>query len=101
MTGIRIVIGLIITAIVAVAMVPMFVLIDMAAGGDGLGICPDGIGSCGTSYFDGPELVAWLLALIFLLMMLLRAALHMQRLLDERRSKVDRDSTRRGNRPGD
>ena len=86
MTGIRIAIGIIIGAIVVVAMVPMFVLIDLAAGGDGWGLCPDGLGSCGTSYFEGPELIAWLLATIFLLMMLLRVALHLQRRLDARRT---------------
>lgn len=89
MTVVRIVIGAIIAAIVVVAAVPMLVLLDMVGGGDGWGLCPDGIASCGTSYFEGPELLAWLLVLIFLLMMLLRAALHLQRLIDGRRSKVD------------
>jgi len=58
----------------------------MAAGGDGWGLCPDGIGSCGTSYFEGPELIAWLLVTIFVLMMLLRVVLHVQRRLDALRT---------------
>ena len=71
-TGIRITIGLIIAAIVAVALIPMLVLLDLAGGGDGWGLCEGGIATCRTSYFDGPELLAMLLIALFLLLMLLR-----------------------------
>jgi len=100
MTIIRIVIGAILTAIVAVGLVPMLVLLDMVGGGDGWGICPDGIASCSTSYFDGPELLAALMVVIFLLLMILRMALHIQRLIDGRRSRVDSKSMSRGDRFG-
>lgn len=84
MTGIRIVIGLVIAAIVIVALVPMIALVDLAGGGDGLGLCPDGIGSCRTSYFHGPELLGVLTVLLFLLLTTLRAALHVRRLIEMR-----------------
>lgn len=84
MNAVRIVIGVVIAAIVVVAMVPMIALVDLAGGGDGLGLCPDGIGSCGTSYFDGPELLGLLTVLLFLLLMILRAALHVRRLVEMR-----------------
>ena len=84
MTAVRIVIGAVIGAIVVVALIPMVALVDLAGGGDGLGLCPDGIGSCRTSFFDGPELVAFLTILLFLLLMILRAALHVRRLLQLR-----------------
>lgn len=86
MTGIRIVIGLVIAMIVFVALVPLFALVDLAGGGDGLGLCPDGIASCRTSYFDGPELIGVLIVVLFLLLMILRAAFHVRRLLEIRRT---------------
>lgn len=85
MTGIRIVIGVVITAIVAVSLVPMFTLVDLAGGGDGLGLCPDGLASCRTSYFDGPELLGMLVVVLILLLMILRAAFHVRRLIELRR----------------
>jgi hypothetical protein len=84
MTTVRIVIGLVIGAIVVVALVPMIALVDLAGGGDGLGLCPDGLGSCQTSYFDGPELLGVLTILLFLLLMTLRAALHVRSMLEAR-----------------
>jgi hypothetical protein len=84
-TAIRIVIGIVIGAIVLIALVPMFVLMDLAGGGDGLGLCADGLGSCRTSYFDGPELVGLLVIVLFLLLMLLRAAFHIRSLIEQRR----------------
>lgn len=85
MTGLRVAAGVIVALIVLVALVPMIALLDLAGGGDGLGICPGGLGSCRTSYFDGPELLAILLVLIFLLLMVLRTVLHMQRQVAARR----------------
>jgi len=87
MTVVSIVIGFVIAAIVIVALVPMVALIDLAGGGDGLGLCPDGLGSCRTSYFDGPELLAVLTVLLFLLLMILRTALHVRRILEERQQE--------------
>jgi hypothetical protein len=84
-TGIRIVIGIVIGAIVLIALVPMFALLDLAGGGDGLGLCTDGLGSCRTSYFDGPELIGLLVVVLFLLLMLLRAAFHIRSLIQQRR----------------
>ena len=75
---------MVIGAIVVVALVPMVALVDLAGGGDGLGLCPDGLGSCRTSYFDGPELLGVLTVLLFLLLMILRAALHVRRMLEAR-----------------
>ncbi len=85
MTGVRILIGTVIAAIVVVALVPMVALVDLAGGGDGLGLCPEGISSCETSYFQGPELLGVLTILLFLLLMTLRAAFHMRRLIEARR----------------
>ena len=84
MTAVRIVIGLVIASIVVVALVPMVALVDLAGGGDGFGLCPEGIRSCETSYFEGPELLAILTILLFLLLMILRTAFHVRRLVEAR-----------------
>ena len=86
-TVIRVVVGLLITAIVAVTALPMFVLLDLVGGGDGWGLCPDGLASCRTSYFTGVELAAGLMIMLFLLLFLLRLALHGQRIMDRRRER--------------
>jgi len=85
-TAIRIVIGVVIAAIAGVALVPMLALLDLAGGGDGLGLCGAGLASCHTSYFDGPELLGMLVLVLFLLLMLLRAAFHVRSLIQERRN---------------
>jgi len=56
-------------------------------GGDGWGLCPDGLSSCRTSYFSGPELAAGLMILLFVLVFLLRLALHAQRIVESRKER--------------
>lgn len=87
MVAVRVVIGLIIAAMVGVALVPMLVLLDLAGGGDGWGLCDRGIASCRAAYFEGPELLAVLVVVLFLLLMLLRLALYARRMLEERRQQ--------------
>lgn len=95
-TAIRIVIGFVIGGIVLIALVPMLVLLDLAGGGDGLGLCSDGINSCRTSYFDGPELIGLLVVVLFLLLMLLRAAFHIRAVIEQRQGVA----THAGRLPG-
>ena len=85
MTAIRVIIGVLVAAIVTVTVLPMLVLLDLVGGGDGWGLCSDGLTSCRTSYFSGLELAAILALVIFLLLFLLRLALHGQRVVDRRR----------------
>ena len=75
---------MVIGAIVVVALLPLAVLLDLAGGGDGLGICAGGLGECRTSYFDGPELLATLVIVLFLLLIALRAALHVRSIIERR-----------------
>lgn len=85
---VRLAIGAIIAAMVFVGLVPMLVLLDLAGGGDGWGLCQEGLRSCRAAYFEGPELVAALAILLFLLFMLLRLAFHLRDLLEARRTSV-------------
>jgi uncharacterized membrane protein YhaH (DUF805 family) len=89
-TVVRIVIALIITAMVGVALVPMLVLLDLAAGGGGLGICHGSLDSCRAGYFEGPELLAMLALVLLLLLMLLRLAWVVRRRLADRQRSVSR-----------
>ena len=84
MTGVRIVIAALIVLIVAVSLVPMFVLLDLAGGGDGFSLCEGGLSTCKTSYFDGLELLGLLALAIFVLLMLLRVMMHVQRFIIRR-----------------
>ena len=85
MTGLRIFIALAIVSIVVVSALPLLVVIDLVGGGDGWGLCPDGLSSCRNSYFDGPELAAILTVLVFGLLALVRLAQRAQRRLDRLR----------------
>jgi hypothetical protein len=87
MTPLRLLIGAIIAAIVAVTLLPLLVLVDLAGGGTGWGLCREGLSSCRTSYFDGPELLAMLMVVVFVLLWLLRLTLHVQRLVERRRER--------------
>lgn len=58
-------------AIVGVALVPLFVLLDLKDGGTGLGLCPTGFGGCRTSYFVGFEVLAGVLLVILALVLLI------------------------------
>lgn len=100
MNGIRAIIGVLILAMAAVALVPMLVLIDLVSGGDGWGLCPDGLTACRSSYFDGPELAAGLSILVFVLLLLLRMALHAQRMTAARTQARGERSVGGGDRLG-
>jgi hypothetical protein len=52
--------GLIALGVLVVAM-PAVVLVDLASGGTGLGLCPSGLGTCTTSMYTIAELVVILL----------------------------------------
>jgi len=95
-TTIRVLVIAIIVAIIAVALLPLGVLLDLAGGGDGFGLCTGGIGDCRTSYFDGPELLGVLGLVLFLLLMALRAALHVRSLAETRRDDQALDESMGG-----
>jgi hypothetical protein len=58
--------GLILSAL-AVATVPLVVLLDLSAGGTGWGLCPRGLAGCDTPYTAGPELASGLAIAMFAL----------------------------------
>lgn len=57
MVPIRILLGALTAILIAVAALPAVVLLDLAVGGTGFGICPTGLGTCTTSTFTLMELL--------------------------------------------
>lgn len=57
---VRLVRAILVVAAVALAAVPLFVLLDLAQGGTGYGLCPGGVRECRNPYTAAPELSALL-----------------------------------------
>ena len=83
---IRFLIGVLVAAIVGIALIPLFVLLDLREGGTGWGLCNDGFGRCRTSYFTGFELVAGLLLVMMALVLAIGLLVRLLRWLRERKS---------------
>ncbi len=71
--------ALLLLAIVLVAATPLIVLLDLASGGTGYGLCPEGVEACRSPYTAGPELTVALIVLLFGLVALLRVTLRTMR----------------------
>lgn len=63
--ALRILLGVLVVILLGAAVVPLLVVADLASGGTGWGLCPEGLRACSTSYFAGPELLA---ILVFVLL---------------------------------
>ena len=59
--------GMLFLAAMAVAIVPLGVLLDLSSGGTGYGLCPRGLAGCDTPYTAGPELAVGLGIALFVL----------------------------------
>ncbi len=86
----RLIVGVLLIAVVLVAVVPLLVLLNLAGGGDGYGMCPDGLQACDVPYTGWLELAAGLVLVIFGLIALLRLTMRVVRREERRREAVDR-----------
>ena len=77
-------------AVVLVSVVPLLVLLDLAQGGSGYGICPDGLQACEIAYTGWLELAAGLVLVIFGLIALLRLIMKVARREERRLEGVAR-----------
>jgi hypothetical protein len=84
MFALRALIVTLIGAAVAVALIPLLVLLDLRRGGTGWGLCSEGLDGCRTSYFDGFELMAWLFLALFILLGMIAACVRILRYLEGR-----------------
>ena len=87
MVFIRVLIGVVVAAIVGVALIPLFVLLDLRDGGTGWGLCSEGFGGCRTSYFTGFEFVAGILAVMMSLVLLIGVLVRLLRYLRDRSAR--------------
>ncbi|MDK1009571.1 MAG: hypothetical protein QGM46_01455 [Actinomycetota bacterium] len=57
MAFVRVLLGGLAAMLVVVVVLPAVVLLDLVVGGTGLGLCPNGLGTCTTSAFTVMELL--------------------------------------------
>lgn len=99
MTALRFGIGVVLGLMAMVALLPLVVLLDLAGGGTGLGLCEGGLARCRTSYFDGPELLGILVLVLLLLGAVLRTLLKVRALADAPRGGAAGDERPRRKSP--
>lgn len=87
MIVLRVVIVGLIGAAVAVALIPLMVLLDLRRGGTGWGLCADGLSNCRNSYFAGFELIGWLFLAMFVLLGMIALCVRILRHLERRSGK--------------
>jgi hypothetical protein len=73
---------------VLLAAFPLFVLLDLADGGTGFGLCPDGVRTCRNPYTAAPELTIMLTLGLFAVLGGLRVATHLEKRGRTRRPTV-------------
>ncbi|MGI9584878.1 MAG: hypothetical protein ACR2N7_04750 [Acidimicrobiia bacterium] len=66
MAVVRFALGVLIAVLALLAAFPAVVLVDLVAGGTGLGLCPGGLGGCTTSMYTMAELFIILFGLVAL-----------------------------------
>lgn len=84
MTVLRTIIVLLVGAAIAVALIPLMVLVDLHNGGTGWGLCHDGLGDCHNSYFAGFELIGWIFGALFILLGMIAMCVRILRYLEAR-----------------
>jgi hypothetical protein len=84
MTVLRAIIVALIAAAIAVALVPLMVLLDLRRGGTGWGLCGNGLSDCHNSYFAGLELIGWLCGALFIILGLIALCVRILRYLESR-----------------
>ncbi len=75
---------------VLLAMVPLLVLLDLAGGGSGFGLCPTGVGSCRNPYRAAPELSMILTVALIVVLAGVRVTTRAEHRLDRRRRSGNR-----------
>lgn len=70
---------------VGLAAFPLFVLLDLADGGTGFGLCPGGVRTCRNPYTAAPELTITLSFALFVVLAALRFITHTEHRIRRRR----------------
>ena len=69
---------------ILLAMVPLLVLLDLAGGGSGFGLCPTGVDSCRNPYTAAPELSVILTVALIVVLAGVRVTTRAEHRLDRR-----------------
>lgn len=78
----RVIVAALLLAILFVAAIPLFLLLDLTAGGSGRGLCPNGLSACRTTYTAAPELAVILVVSMFGLVAAVRLTMRAIRRLE-------------------
>jgi hypothetical protein len=76
---VRIAIVLLILAAIGIAVVPLFVMLDLIQGGTGWGLCPNGIEACDVPYTTPFEFLVILIVAMFLVVLAIRLIMRLAR----------------------
>ncbi|MGQ0850130.1 MAG: hypothetical protein ACT4OP_13675 [Actinomycetota bacterium] len=88
MGWLRVVILLLVLAGLAIAALPVLVLLDLLGGGTGWGLCPAGLSGCPDRYTTGPVLAAYLMLALMVVVALIRVVSRLLRRLDRNKALV-------------
>ncbi len=77
MIWLRLIVAVLLLGAFAVAVIPLLVLLDLASGGTGYGLCPAGVASCTFGYLRPIELSAYLALALFLFVGAIRLAVRL------------------------
>lgn len=80
MVWLRIVVAVLALGALAVAAVPLAVLVDLSSGGTGYGLCPQGLADCTLGYGRAIELSMYLALGLFAFVLLIRLAVKVHQL---------------------
>lgn len=80
---IRAVIFLLSASAVAIAAIPVLVMIDLLRGGTGWGLCPNGLQACDSPYSTAAEIAVILTVALFLIVVAIRLLMKLVRKLQD------------------
>jgi hypothetical protein len=79
--AIRVAVLILSVTAVAIAVVPILMMIDLVSGGSGFGLCPGGLETCELAYTTGAEIVIMLTLALFLVVVAIRMLMRLARRL--------------------
>jgi len=85
---IRVLVLLLSVLAVAIATLPLVILVDLTSGGTGLGVCPDGIESCPRPFTAGAELAIILVIALGIVVAAIRVLMKLARAQQRRKQPL-------------
>lgn len=74
MIWLRLIVAVLLLGAFAVAVIPLLVLLDLASGGTGYGLCPAGVSACDFGYLRPLELTTYLVLALLVFVGAIRLA---------------------------